>query len=221
MSVKGAPISKLIEAIRQASLHAIINALDAGGDIEEADQHGLPGLPLRTACFSGKVEIVRELIARGANVNAAGYDGPGMPLRLALRSGNVEIIRLLLASGAEIPPDVEVPAELLAVTEEEKPAIVIPEIPALEFASAPKESSPTDFIPGEAPAAPSAPPKNYEVDEEVDITANYGLDTNLLNMDMLRIGENDDKAAAAAPDKSAASQDKQQRDSFWKSGRRS
>lgn len=223
MSAKGAPISKLIEAIRQASLHGMISALDAGCDIEEADQHGLRGLPLRTACFSGKVEIVRELIARGADVNAAGYDGPAMPLRLALRSRNADIIKLLLASGAEVPPDVTLPAELLAEAKAEPatPAVVIPEMPAIEFTPAPMESSPSDFIPGEATAETPAAPASYEVDEEVDITASYGLDTNLLNMDMLSFEEKQEQAEAAALKNSAADQEVAKKGGFWKSGRRS
>jgi hypothetical protein len=214
MSGKGPAISKLIEAIRQASLHQLISALDDGCDIEEADQHGYPGLPLRTACFSGKVEIVRELINRGANINAAGADGPGMPLRLALRAGNTEIIRLLLSSGAEVPPGVTLPADLPAETEKSAPAT--PEIPALEFAPAPKESTPADFLPEHA-AEPASPPENYPVDEEVDITASYGLDTNLLNMDMLRFDEQASKAEATAQENSGEAK----KGSFWKSGRRS
>ncbi|MFZ2268629.1 MAG: ankyrin repeat domain-containing protein [Azonexus sp.] len=223
MSVKGAAISKLIEAIRQASLHGLINALDAGCDIEEADQHGLRGLPLRTACFSGKVEIVRALIERGADVNAAGYDGPGMPLRLARRAGNSDIIRLLLASGATVPPDVTLPADLLAEPEipeiPEQPVISIPEIPAMEFTLAPKESSLADFLP-ELPASQPAPsPENYQIDEEVDIRASYGLDTNLLNMDMQRADEGADQAGQ--PQDAAKTPGEQKKGGFWRSGRNS
>lgn len=219
MPTQGFPISKLIEAIRQASLFGVISALDAGCDIEEADPHGQAGLPLRTACFSGKIEIVRELIKRGANINAAGHDGPGMPLRLALRSGNIDIARQLLASGAEVPPDITLPAQLL--DEPEKPAAAIPEMPAMEFAPAPMASTRADFLPEHPGAEATANPESYDVDEEVEITASYGLDTNLLNMDILRFGENAGTAGSATPEDSAAEQDKQKKGGFWKSGRHS
>lgn len=214
MTGKGTAISKLIEAIRQGSLHRLTSALDDGCDIEEADPHGHPGLPLRTACFSGKIEIVRELINRGANINAAGADGPGMPLRLALRARNADIIGLLLSCGAEVPADVTLPADLL--NEAKNSAVVVPEIPSLEFVPAPKESTLGDFLPEHA-TEPARPQENYPVDEEVDITANYGVDTNLLNMDMLRFDEEESKADTAAPEDSG----KTKKASFWKSGRRS
>ena len=59
-------------------------ALDHGGDIEEADIHGDPGLPLRIACFKGHIDIVRELIRRGADIHAPNAQGKGGPIRMAL-----------------------------------------------------------------------------------------------------------------------------------------
>lgn len=225
MTAKGSSIStsKLIEAIRQASIHRVVSALDAGCDIEEADQHGHRGLPLRTACFSGKPEIVRELIERGANVNASGSDGPGMPLRLALRARNKEIVKLLLASGAEIPPGVTLPVEYQAGHEEhEEP---LPEFPPMEFKPAPKVSSREDFLPDEQSPAPSPEAtdsgENHPLIEEVDITASYGLDTNLLNMDMLSFNEDADKAKQAAAGKTSPGTTEQKKGGFWKSGRHS
>lgn len=220
MSVKGFTISKLIEAIRQANPQAVIDALDTDCDIEEADQHGQSGLPLRTACFSGKVEIVRELIRRGANVNAAGSDGPGMPLRLALRARNMEIAALLLASGAQVPPGITLPAELLAENRlDTSVRPEPPEIAPLEFTPAPKESTPADFLP-EAPVEPVLAPasgniEDYHVDEEVDITASYGLDTNVLTMDLLHFQEAQEKAAQTGATAATAENKKP---GFWKSG---
>ncbi len=62
--------SELRSAIEQGDRAAVIRALDNGADIEEADMHGEPGLPLRMACFDGHLGIVTELIRRGANVAA-------------------------------------------------------------------------------------------------------------------------------------------------------
>jgi hypothetical protein len=222
MSATGFPISQLITAIRQASLPAVINALDAGADIEEADQHGQAGLPLRTSCFAGNVEVVRELIVRGANVNAAGSDGPGMPLRLALRARNMEIVALLLACGAQVPPGVTLPPELQA--DRQKTPTRQQEMPAIEFTPPPRPVSPPAELFPELPLATTTLPapaqgiENYHVLEEVDITANYGLDTNLLTLDMLRQNEEAAKAAAQKtqqPTSANAPQDK--KPGFWKS----
>lgn len=222
MSAKGFPISQLITAIRQGSLQAVIDALDAGAEIEEPDQHGQAGLPLRTSCFAGNVEVVRELIQRGANVNAAGSDGPGMPLRLALRARNMEIAALLLACGAQIPPGITLPPELQP--NYQKTPVKPLEMPAIEFTPMPRPAPPpADLLP-DLPLPPPAPPapaqgiENYHVLEEVDITANYGLDTNLLTLDMLRQDEEAEKAAAQKaeqPTSANASADK--KPGFWKS----
>lgn len=96
--------SQLLVAIRAGHLSGVIRAIDDGGDIEEADIHGVRGLPLRTACFEGSMAIVRELLRCGADVNALAVDGPGAPLRLALRGGHGDIAALLLQNGAVIPP---------------------------------------------------------------------------------------------------------------------
>lgn len=106
---------KLLEAIRAGSLFAVSAAIDDGADIEEADVHGNPGLPLRTACFEGNLPIVRELLSRGANPNTTSGDGPSGPLRLALRRNHKEIAALLLQNGARIPDNLNVPADVLLI----------------------------------------------------------------------------------------------------------
>jgi len=85
MAAKFFTPSKLMTAIRAGLLDEVINAIATGGNIEEADMHGIPGLPLRTACFEGNLEIVRELLNRGADINAIASDRPEAPLRLAQR----------------------------------------------------------------------------------------------------------------------------------------
>lgn len=82
-----------------------MTALDHGADIEEADIHGDTGLPLRIACFKGHVDIIRELIRRGADIHAPNAQGPGGPIRMAHRGGHHKIVDLLLAHGAELPAD--------------------------------------------------------------------------------------------------------------------
>lgn len=97
----------LRRAIERGNLHAVLTALEHGANIEEADMHGDPGLPLRIACFKGHAAIVKELIKRGANVNAPNAHGIGGPIRMAAKANHRDIIHLLMQHGAELPPDVK------------------------------------------------------------------------------------------------------------------
>lgn len=99
--------SDLRKAIEQGDRSAVIRALDSGANIEEADMHGEPGLPLRIACFKGHYGIVAELIRRGANVKGSQHSGG--PMRMATRGQHQEIIRLLIAHGADAPQDIVLP----------------------------------------------------------------------------------------------------------------
>ena len=167
MAAKLFTSSKLITAIRAGRLDEVINAIAAGDDIEEADMHGFAGLPLRTACFVGHPAIVRELLNRGADINAVATDGPGAPLRLAQRGKHQEIIALLLAHASEAMPAEKAASSPMANLE----------APPLRF----------DEVSTHEPDA--------AVDiEEIDLTAGYGVDTNLLTLDLLRMGEAEDEA---------------------------
>ncbi len=162
MSGKVLTTSELVAAIRSGSLSAVISALDAGANIEESDVHGHSGLPLRTACFGGKPEIVAELIRRGADINARGGDGPGQPLRLAVRTRQRAIITLLLESGANIPAGLEISHEFLASGKtQDLPALEMPvaEKPAVQVAEPPAqpkpELPPLEMTPMEKPEPPA------------------------------------------------------------------
>ncbi|RIX43533.1 MAG: ankyrin repeat domain-containing protein [Rhodocyclales bacterium GT-UBC] len=171
MSGKHPSPSKLISAIRKGYLRTVIDALDEGADIEEADIHGHPGLPLRTACFEGDLAIINELIQRGANINAPGADGPGMPLRLAVRAKNSKVIALLLKEGAIIPEHFRIPPALL-----EEPAMV--ELPPLDipldFDRKPNDLTETEI-------------NNYDIIENIDIQSSRGTDTNILTRDLMNL----------------------------------
>ncbi len=97
--------SALRRAVEQGNLRAVQVALEHGADIEEADMHGDPGLPLRIACFKGHAAIVLELIKRGANIHAPNAQGVGGPVRMAARGQHQGIVQLLIAQGAELPAD--------------------------------------------------------------------------------------------------------------------
>lgn len=101
--------SALRRAIEKGNLQAVKTALDHGAAIEEADMHGDSGLPMRIACFKGHVDIVLELIERGADIHAPNAQGAGGPIRMAARGQHAHIVELLLSRGAELPVDVQLP----------------------------------------------------------------------------------------------------------------
>lgn len=59
---------------------------------------------LRNAISNGTAEEVKELLAKGYDVNAIYEDGPQTVLWLALFNRNVEMVKLLLACGADVNP---------------------------------------------------------------------------------------------------------------------
>lgn len=194
--------SKLVEAIRNGRLDQLISALDEGADIEEADIHGFAGLPLRTACFAGHVPIIRELLARGANVNACTADGAGAPLRLALRAGHTEIAALLLSRAAQIPFDLTIDPAILErahqLTQGGAPAEAVP---SLEFTphfisqpSPPVEPEPQQHHDNMIEFIGAASDDNIE---QVDVKACYGVDTNILSLDFERASGNWEKVPPA------------------------
>jgi ankyrin repeat protein len=68
---------------------------------------GEPGLALGIACFLGHVDIVSELIKRGAAVNLVDNRLPTSPLSMAVRGKNNEVVRALIQLGARVPEGME------------------------------------------------------------------------------------------------------------------
>jgi len=82
----------------KAALKAVTLLLDAGADINAADQKGTT--PLNLAARTGALEMVRLLIDRGGDINAATTDGRS-PLLNAQWKGHTKIVALLLDAGAD------------------------------------------------------------------------------------------------------------------------
>ena len=206
MAAKFSPPSKLLTAIRAGKLADVIDALDNDADLEEADSHGCIGLPLRTACFEGNVDIVRELLNRGADLNAIAADGPGAPMRLAQRGKHQAVIELLIERGAANPYKTKVLAEPAALfpppqaTTAETPLEPAAEEPTpenLTLATTATQDAPAfdaaldlavtdnliEYTPTTIPDHPI---------EELDLTACYGVDTNLLDFDLQRLRDTQD-----------------------------
>lgn len=212
MAVKPFTPSKLITAIRSGLLDEVIAAIASGADIEEPDMHGFVGLPLRTACFAGEIAIVRELLNRGADINAVASDGPGAPLRLAQRGKHQEIIALLLAHGAESM--LATPPTTPATT----PIEALPLRPDEAFAQQPIKAE-------EAPAARPDNAIEFTRDEpeatvnieEIHMTSSYGIDTNLLTLDLLRMSESEHATVAQPETPGKKTSTNNGAAGFWKS----
>ena len=74
--------------------------LASGADPSQAARNGTRVAPLHSAVAGGNVEIVRELLAHGADVHAR-QEGGFTPLHNAAGEGGEEMVRLLLAHGAD------------------------------------------------------------------------------------------------------------------------
>lgn len=187
---------EFVEGIRQGDVAAVLRALTAGADLECVDQYGFPGLPLRTACFLGHKEIVVELLKRGADIYATNSDGPGAPLRMATRGKRDEIVAILRQHAADVPSTVSHVQKM-------------PTVLATRKSARSDEYRPNSATP---PAGSGRPPEVKQVEpvvlprkipelsktvraelgvESVVINSCYGVDTNVLEGDLLRLSQSD------------------------------
>jgi ankyrin repeat protein len=90
-----APDISIHDATKEGNIEAVKQHLDDGGDVNLTDNDGMT--PLHFAAFKGHKEIVKVLIAEGADVSVS-HDGY-TPLHAA---GNKEIAELLIAKGADV-----------------------------------------------------------------------------------------------------------------------
>ena len=86
---------------------ALINCYECGKEISDAAEAcpscGAPshGTALRKACLKGYIEVTKQLLAAGADVNA-NFDNGISPLHYAAVSGRKEVAELLIAEGADV-----------------------------------------------------------------------------------------------------------------------
>ncbi len=57
--------------------------------------------PLLHASFTGKLDVVRYLLSKGANVNHRDGEG-GMALQNAAFNGHVGVVKVLIEAGADV-----------------------------------------------------------------------------------------------------------------------
>ena len=92
-------MTRLVWAALNGHLARVRELCDWRADIEAADMYGCT--PLFYASYRCHLDIVRELLARGANVNAVCNESGYTPLIEASYGGCVEVVRALLAAGAD------------------------------------------------------------------------------------------------------------------------
>lgn len=194
------PLQDLISAIRAGDLGALAAALDSGADADAPDDHGVPGLPLRIAVFNGQLDIIRELVKRGAKVNPDKVNPLADNLiDVASRGAQKDAARLLIELGANIPPGVHTGLSLLEVLAAQGVANR-----SGRDASKNKPPLPPTIVTnpaGNEAGAKSALPA-WMVDaagevEQIDLKGCAGVDTNALNEDVMRLAGTD----GHAPDK--------------------
>lgn len=103
--------TSLTQVAKEGDIAAIQKLLDQGANINEGGIGGgaISGSPLSYAAYHCRIEAVKYLIHKGADINNAtgytgyGYSGGGLrPLHMAASSGCTEAIKLLLDAGADI-----------------------------------------------------------------------------------------------------------------------
>jgi len=88
----------LIEAVEVGDVVQVRAALDAGADVEDADRDGWTALMI--AAGQENADIVKVLIAAGADVNGWDLECNTTVLMAAAMNGRSEIVGILLAAGA-------------------------------------------------------------------------------------------------------------------------
>jgi len=92
---------QLFMACQKGYLYAVQKLLDEGININTKDRENKGKTPLIIAIEENKIEIVRELIKRGADINVTDYDGD-TALIIAINKKCVDIVRELIKKGANI-----------------------------------------------------------------------------------------------------------------------
>ena len=90
----------LFQAATYGDIANVRKYLDLGANIEVKDYRGLTSLQI--ACARGHLDVVRLLLDRGANIEAAGGNTGQTSLIMASEDGILDVVKELLDRGANI-----------------------------------------------------------------------------------------------------------------------
>ena len=153
----------LIKAIRSGRLAEVQAAFDSGVRLDASESAADAGLPMGVACFMGFVDIVRELVQRGAKVNLPDNNLPTSPLNMAIRGKRTEVLRTLIELGAQVPDGMQT-----GLADEE---ILVAQWKAQR----------------DGHVAPADQDKSLELHvEEIEMPRCFGTDTQVLDAEVLR-----------------------------------
>jgi len=93
---RGSSGTPLFLAAGEGRLNAVRYLLDEGADVNSRGDYG--NTALTEATYFGHASVIKELLMRGADVNAISVDGT--PLDIAVSRNNVSVIDLLRHYGA-------------------------------------------------------------------------------------------------------------------------
>ncbi|MDP8255127.1 MAG: ankyrin repeat domain-containing protein [Candidatus Alcyoniella australis] len=97
-----APRTALHEASQTGDVEQVQSLIDSGTNLDRISRDDQADAALHRAVGAGHLEIARELIAAGADVNVRTGAFGWTPLHIAAAKGNDEMVGLLLDSGAEV-----------------------------------------------------------------------------------------------------------------------
>ena len=97
LRMEGSNVTKKLLPILLCLLLVLIGAAASAPKSSAVD----PNTRFRAAVLSGQIPLVRQMLAKGADVNAASADGV-TPLHVAASTGNRQIVELLIAAGAHV-----------------------------------------------------------------------------------------------------------------------
>ena len=86
-------------AARNGDAEQVRALLEAGTDIDAATQYGATALSY--ACDKGRLEVVRLLVERGANINQEDTFYGATPVTWAAYNGHAKVVRFLIGKGAK------------------------------------------------------------------------------------------------------------------------
>ena len=97
-------VTPLMAAVENQFLDAVTFLIDQGADVNLQDSSGLTVLHYATevSIDPSSCLIVKQLINRGANINAVTNDEKLTPLMLACKNKNVSVVNCLLQNGANV-----------------------------------------------------------------------------------------------------------------------